>query len=383
MYKRLLTHPFRQDKSIFLFGPRGTGKTTLLQSFIKQSIYIDLLDFTTYRDLLANPSRLRNQIPENYKGWIIIDEVQKIPALLNEIHRLIERDHVKFILTGSSARSLRKKGVNLLAGRALTYHLFPLTACELSANFSLTKSLQYGHLPAIFSEPSPQEYLQSYLQTYLKEEIIQEGITRNLTAFSYFLEVVSFSQGSLINSTEIGKEIGIDRKTVENYLCILEDLLIATRLTVFSRKAERRLVTHSKFYFFDAGVFRHIRPQGPLDKPSEIDGATLETLIFQEIIAINHYFQYEYSINFWRTSAGAEVDFVLYGPHGLIAIEVKNSAKIHTRDFKSLKLFQEDYPMAKLFLLNRGSRKEYFDNIQVWPVEEFLKSLREILEQPT
>jgi len=379
MLERLFDKPLHGTKSFFLFGPRGTGKTTLIKSIVEDNIYIDLLEYETYKDLLANPGRLQHLIPDNYTGWIILDEIQKIPALLNEVHRLIESSNQKFILTGSSARSLRRKGVNLLAGRALTYHLYPMTAAELKEEFSLNSSLTYGHLPAIFSEPSPEEYLKSYLQTYIKEEVLQEGLTRNLSAFTHFLEVASFSQGSILNTTEIAREVGVDRKTIDGYFTILEDLLIADRITIFSRKSKRRLVRHPKFYFFDVGVYRNIRPKGPLDSPREIDGISLETLVYQELCAINHYYQYDYNIHYWRTSNGTEVDFILYGPRGLKAIEVKNSPRVSKRDLQGLFAFNHDYDVAKSYFLYRGTRKEYYDSLEVWPIDEFLKFLPEIL----
>src|SRR3990167_3030677 len=205
MYSRLIEPPV--DKSFFLFGPRGTGKTTWVKSKFPKAIYLDLLEAELFNDLLASPQRLENLIPENFDDWVIIDEVQRVPELLNEIHRLIEKNKYKFILTGSSARKIRRKGVNLLAGRALSYHLYPLTVQELGKDFDFSRSLTYGQLPCSYTEENPKAYLESYVKTYLEEEIRYEGLTRNLGAFSRFLESASFSQGSVLNISSVDRKI--------------------------------------------------------------------------------------------------------------------------------------------------------------------------------
>ncbi|MBM4177263.1 ATP-binding protein, partial [Candidatus Gribaldobacteria bacterium] len=263
MYSRIIKPP--KNKSFFLFGPRGTGKTTWLKSSFPKAIYLDLLEAELFNDLLANPQRLENFIPNNFKDWVILDEAQRVPALLNEAHRLIEKRKIKFILTGSSARKLKQKDVNLLAGRALTYHFYPLTSLELKEDFSLEQSLQFGSLPATLSESDKKKYLESYVSTYLREEIQQEGLTRNLGAFSRFLETASFFQGQVLNMSEIARECACHRKVVENYFSILQDMMIGDFLYVFSKKAKRRLILHPKFYFFDTGVYRTLRPTDPLD----------------------------------------------------------------------------------------------------------------------
>ncbi len=380
MYSRLLKKPLQNQKSFYLFGPRGTGKTTWSHQCCPESVYIDLLEGSLYNTLLARPERLEKLIPPNNKEWIVIDEIQRVPTLLNEVHRLIEKFQYKFILTGSSARNLRKKGTNLLGGRALTYHMYPLTAVELGSDFILDNSLKFGHLPSIFSEERPMEYLKAYVQTYLREEVLQESLTRNLQGFARFLEIASFSQGSVLNITAVSRETGIERKTVSNYFTILEDILLADRLPVFTKRAKRRLMSHSKFYYFDAGVYRALRPSGPLDSPEEIEGAGLETLLFQELKSINEYFSLDYSLYYWRTSTGLEVDFVLYGPGGLLAFEVKHSNRFSNRDLNGLRAFKKDYPEAKCFFLYRGERKEYWNDIEILPVQQALPSLPEILE---
>ncbi|MDL1967052.1 MAG: ATP-binding protein [Deltaproteobacteria bacterium] len=380
MFSRLLKIPVDNNKSFFLFGPRGAGKTTWIKSIFSEAVYFDLLKFDFYNDFLARPDRLENLIPPGFQNWIILDEIQRIPELLNEVHRLIETFHYKFILTGSSDRTLRKKGVNLLAGRALTYKMYPLTAVELGDSFCLKKSLAWGHLPSILYEKNPNLFLKAYVQTYLREEILQEGLTRNLGSFSRFLETASFSQGSVLNISEIARESGIERMRVTNYFSVLEDLLLSTSLPVFTRRAKRRMISHPKFYFFDVGFFRTLRPMGPLDSPQEAEGPGLETLCFQELSAINDYYNYEYNLYYWRTSNGVEVDFILYGPKGLLAFEIKRSSRIAKKDLNGLKSFANDYPEAKLYMLYGGSRPEYVDNISILPVEKALKELPSILQ---
>ena len=374
MYSRLLKKPLETNQSFFLFGPRGTGKTTWLKNQLKNSIYLDLLKPNLYQELLAHPENLTNFITHE-NSWIILDEIQKIPMLLNEVHRLIEAKNYRFILTGSSARSLRKKGTNLLAGRALLFHLYPLTVLELQTDFDLKKSLNYGHLPMVFKTKNPKEFLESYVQAYLKEEVLQEGLTRNIGNFFRFLEVASFSQGSVLSISEVAREAKVERKVVEGYFQIWEDLLIARRLPVFTKKAKRRLINHQKFYFFDVGVYRTIRPHGILDNAEEIDGSALETLFLQELTALNDYFGFDYQIFYWRTASQLEVDFVLYGPKGFIAIEIKRSRAVHSKDMHSLKAFAEDYPEAQLYLFYGGSEQQKIDDINVIPIEDALKNL--------
>ena len=379
VFERSIGRPLESRKSFFLFGPRGTGKTTWLKHRLPEALFVNLLQSEFYNRLTANPGHLRQLVPPGHTGWTIIDEVQRIPALLNEVHDLIETSELRFVLTGSSARTLRRKGVNLLAGRALTYRMHPLTVAELGDVFNLRDSLQLGHLPARFSESDPGKYLEDYVQTYLREEVMQEGLTRNIGHFSRFLEVASFSQGATVNISATAREAQITRPVAESYFSILEDLLIAVRLPVFSRKAKRRLITQTKFYFFDVGVFRSIRPVGPLDSDAEIDGPALETLVLQELRAVNDYHGLDYRIHFWRTRSGLEVDFVLYGPNGLLAIEVKRSTQIQPRDTRSLREFRKDYPPARCFVFYGGSTPLYMDGVTVLPVEHALGDLRRIL----
>lgn len=279
MYKRLF-HLNSNTQSVFIFGPRGTGKTSWLKDNFGHALYFDLLSSTTYTEFLGNPSLLEARIPSQHSDWIIIDEIQKIPALLNEVHRLIESKKLKFILTGSSARSLRKKGVNLLAGRALTSHMHPLIAEEIGESFDLLQALDRGLLPMAYQAEDYKHYLSSYVETYLREEVLQEALTRNIYLFARFLAAASFSQGSELSYTDIAREIGTSRQTVTNFFEILNDLLISIQLPVFSKRAKRELITQTKFYYFDVGVYLSLRPKGPLDSENERRGPALETLFF-------------------------------------------------------------------------------------------------------
>jgi uncharacterized protein len=379
LFSRTISSPLKSRKSFFLFGARGTGKTTWLRQHIPQALFINLLQAEFYNPLLANPGHLRALIPPRHTDWIVIDEIQRVPELLNEVHDLIESKRYRFVLTGSSARKLRRKGVNLLAGRALTYHMYPLTAAEQGDSFDLTESLRYGNLPARLSERDPARYLKDYVQTYLREEVLQEGLTRNLGHFSRFLEVASFSQAGLINISSVARECQVDRGVAENYFSILDDLLIAVRLPAFTKRAKRQLASHAKFFYFDTGVFRAIRPAGPLDSPAEIDGPALETLVLQELRAVNDYSEHGFEIFFWRTKSGLEVDFVLYGARGMIAIEVKRSPRLDSPDLRGLREFKRDYPPARCFVFYGGKTRQYFDDIVAIPLGEALKDLDEIL----
>jgi predicted AAA+ superfamily ATPase len=380
MFHRLLQLSLKSKHSIFIFGPRGTGKTTFLKAILnpEEMIYIDLLDGPTFRELSGNPEILRERIPTRFSGWVVIDEVQKVPALLDEVHRLIESKKYRFILTGSSARKLRRSGANLLAGRAIRYTMHPLVLQELQFDFNLSFSLEYGLLPTVYSHEDPRGYLSTYVDTYLREEVMQEGLTRNISAFSRFLEVASFSQGQIINFTAIAREVGTDRQVIQNYFSILEDLLLSHKLPAFTKRAKRRLITTEKFYFFDVGVYRFLRPQGILDSVNEMEGAGLETLFYQSALALIAYHRSDAEVYYWRTANGVEVDFVLYGKESLVAVEVKHTKNARTASLTGLKHFKEDYPIAKCFILYLGEETLYFsDDIVALPFTEGLKKLQE------
>jgi uncharacterized protein len=368
------------ETSFFLFGPRGTGKTTWLGHVLPDAMRVDLLDAATFGELSLRPSRLIERIRAEKPEWVILDEVQKLPALLDTVHQsMSERSSTRFALTGSSARKLKRGGANLLAGRAVTRAFHPLTAEELGVHYRFEHSLAFGQLPTVYASKQPTDYLLSYVGTYLKEEVQAEALVRRLDMFTRFLQAASFSQASLLNVGSVARELGLERKTVSGYFELLEDLLLAARLQVFARRAKRALTSHPKFYYFDAGVFRTLRPKGPLDSVEETDGAALETLVFQELSASNANHALGYELFFWRTRDGHEVDFVLYGPRGLHAFEVKRSARVRPEDLAGLRLFAKDYPMAKTTLLHAGADRREIDGVSVLPFTWALPRLGSIL----
>ena len=381
MYQRFF-HLTNDQQSVFIFGPRGTGKTSWLKTNFKDALYFDLLSSTTFTEFLGAPELLESRIPSHYTGWVILDEIQRVPVLLNEVHRLIEERKIKFILTGSSARTLRRKGVNLLAGRALTCHMHPLIAEEIGQDFDLEKALIRGLLPMAYPAKHFKHYLNSYVETYLKEEVLQEALTRNITLFARFLVNASFSQGSELSYTTIAREIGTTRQTISNFFDILDDLLISIRLPVFSKRAKRDLIAQQKFYYFDTGVYLSLRPQGPLDNASEQRGPALETLFLQHVRAINDYDFLGYELFYWRTRSQLEVDFVLYGEKGLLAFEIKHTTRLTSQDFKGLKTFKQDYPMTCCFMVYRGDREYFEQDIHVTSMQSILFKLRSLLHDP-
>lgn len=305
----------------------------------------------------------------------------RVPELLNEVHRLIEKHKYLFILTGSSSRKLRKDGANLLAGRARVYHMHPLTAIEISAELDLTKALKFGTLPEAYFSDNPAEFLKSYAGLYLKEEVALEGMLKDLGAFYRFLEVASFSQGRQLNLLAISREVGVSRKVVESCFQVLEDLLVGIQLKPFEKRAKRQIATHPKFYYFDAGVGYQLRPKGPLDTDIEIFGVQFETLFLQNLRAIIDYFKFDLSVYFWRTTTGIEVDFIVYGESGLFAFELKSRAYVDRKDLKGLREFRKDYEMARCYLIYQGDFKEQIDNIDIIPLKDILFSLPEILRR--
>lgn len=343
-----------------------------------EALFVDLLSPEVCQRFSASPDRLRELVAGNAdRRTFVLDEIQRVPALLSVVHQLIESSPaLQFALTGSSSRKLKRAGVDLLAGRAVLTTCHPFMAAELGDLFNLEDALQIGLLPLVLAAEDREAVLRTYLALYVREEVQMEGLVRNMGGFSRFLEAISFSHATLLSVAEVARECAVSRTTVEGYVSILEDLLIAMRLPAFAKRAKRQLVGHDKFYFFDAGVFRSLRPKGPLDRPAEIDGAALEGLVFQHLRAWNDYSGQHNSLHFWRTRSGAEVDFIIYGETELVAIEVKNSAKITGRDLQALKAFATDYPEARTVLLYRGSEQFLRDGVLCIPCERFLKALQ-------
>jgi len=372
--ERFFTAPKR---SFFLFGPRGTGKSTWAESAFPDAITVDLLQPETFREYAARPERLRELLDANPKAKdIVIDEVQRVPSLLSVVHALTEqRRAVRFVLTGSSARKIKRADVDLLAGRALLRTLHPFMAAELGRSFRLEDALRLGMVPLVVRAEEADAVLRSYVALYIQEEVKAEALVRDVGNFTRFLEVASLSHATVLNVSNLARECEIGRKTAEGYLAILDDLLLAHRVPVFTKRAKRAVASHPKFYLFDAGVFRSLRPKGPLDRPEEADGAALEGLVMQHLRAWNAYRGEKNSIHYWRTRSGVEVDIILYGEEGIWAIEVMNSRQIRPQDLRGLKSFLEDYPQARPFLLYRGKERLKRDGILCVPCDEFLGQL--------
>ena len=362
------------DQSCFVFGPRGTGKSTWLRDRLPDSLYLDLLEPALHRSLSARPERLRELLAGSPgKETVVVDEVQRVPELLTVVHAVLEEPSPpRFVLTGSSARKLRCGGVDLLGGRAVHRTLHPFMAAELP-DFDLVRALRIGLLPLVVSASDPAGVLDAYASLYLDQEVRAEGLTRNVGAFTRFLEAVSFSHGAQLNVSAVARECEVERKVVAGYVGILEDLLLAFRLPVFRKRAKRATVAHDKLYLFDAGVFRSLRPRGPLDRPEEIDGQALEGLVAQHLRAWAAYSGHDAGVFFWRTRAGTEVDFVVYGESGLQAFEVKNAGKVYSSDLRALRAFREDYPEAETAVLYRGPDRLRIDGVWCLPVRDFLR----------
>lgn len=360
--------------SYFLLGPRGTGKSTWLLHNYPEAVRIDLLLGDEERRYSAYPEKIRDVVSGMKTGsTLILDEIQRVPRLLPEIHALIEsKKEIQYIMTGSSTRKLRRSVSDLLGGRALLRQMGPFLASELGEKFSLEKSLKSGLIPLIWESTNPEERLRNYINLYLKEEVQAEGLVRQIGDFARFLEVASFSYGSLWTSTDVGREASVKRATVDNYLQILEDLFLAFSLPVFSRRAKRKVVAHPKFYFFDVGIYKALRPRGILDSSPEIDGLALEGLIAQHLRSWVLSQEEPHSLSFWRTQTKLEVDFIIYGPKGFWAIEVKRSQNLGPDDVRGLKAFKEEYPEATCFFVAPIKRKENYRGFSIIPIEEFL-----------
>lgn len=348
-----------------------------------------MLEPDVLQTFLARPERLKERLAaEPTRKDIVIDEIQRAPELLNVVHSTIETNKdLRFILTGSSARALRRAGVNLLGGRAVHRTLHPFLASELGSEFRLGSALEHGLIPLIVDSADPRSTLASYVELYIRQEVRAEGMVRNLPDFARFLEAISFSHSGVLNITSVARECAADRKTVEGFITILEDLLLAFRVPVFTKRAKRETSSHPKFYLVDPGLFRQLRPRGPLDVRTEEEGPALEGLVVQHLRAWNAYRAGRNELHFWRTRSGVEVDLVMYGEDGLYAIEVKNSTQVHDTDLRSLRTFQSDYPEARCVMLYRGTERLMKRDVLCVPCEQFLRELdpdrAPIIEWPT
>jgi predicted AAA+ superfamily ATPase len=367
----------RPNRSFFLFGPRGTGKSTWVADSFPDALVLDMLDPETFRAYSGRAELLRDLVLGNPDTKeFVIDEVQKVPELLSVVHALIEeKKGLQFILTGSSARKIKRSGVDLLAGRALLRELHPFMPAELGKRFSLESALEHGLVPLVVASADAADVLRSYAALYVQEEVKTEGFVRNIGGFSRFLEAVCFSHGAVLNISNVARECEVKPKTVAGYISILEDLLLAFRLPAFTRRAVRKLAQHPKFYLFDAGVYRSLRPRGPLDRPEEIAGAALEGLVVQNLRAWNAYRGDRHRLYYWRTRWGMEVDVIVYGEDGLWAIEIKNTRRVNSGDLKALRAFKEDYPESHALFLYRGTDRLKKHEIMCLPCEDFLSKL--------
>lgn len=374
-HPRFFTAP---NGHFFLFGPRGTGKSTWLRQQFPEALFLDLLDPALERELQARPESLRERVGAMARpGAVVIDEVQRAPGVLTVVHALIEEKKRgrRFVLTGSSARKLRRTGVDLLGGRAANKSMHAFLASELGDAFDLQQALEFGMVPGVLGASDPRQALRAYLGLYLREEVKAEGMVRNLEAFGRFLEAISFSHAQPLNLANVARECQVSRTTVEGYLDVLEDLLLSFRLPMFQKRAQRQLTSHPKFFWFDTGVYRSTRPAGPLDRAEEIGGAALEGLVAQHLRAWIDYSDADARLHFWRTRSGNEVDFVVYGKGVFCAIEVKNHAKIHDADLRGLAAFGEDFPQAQRLLVYRGAERRRVDGVLCLPCAEFLAAV--------
>lgn len=375
MFSRL--RRFTHKHSFFLFGPRGTGKSTLLNNRFnhEQSLWLDLLDNEVESQFSANPSALHaivKALPDTIH-FIVIDEIQKIPKLLDEVHRLIEETDKVFVLTGSSARKLKHGGANLLAGRAFVYHLYPLSCFELGDYFNLDEALQFGTLPKIFSleeGEAKSAFLRSYGDTYLKEEIAGEQVVRRLPPFRRFLEVAAQCNGKVINYANIARDVGVDDKTIKEYFCILEDTMIGFFLEPYHNSFRKRLVEKPKFYFFDTGVVRSLtrRLSVPLVPQTAAYDEAFEHYILLEFVRLSSYFQPDYRLSFIRTVSDVEIDLVVERPgKPLLCIEIKSANAISEESISSFKRITKDIDDCEAIVLSQDRFLKKFDHVTCYP----------------
>lgn len=367
------------ETSAFLLGPRGTGKSTWIQENYKDSAVVyDLLNTSELIRLSREPSLLYQETAHlPFGSWVIVDEIQKVPALLNEVHRIIEEKKIRFILSGSSARKLRESGVNLLAGRALTYNLFPLVSKEVGFELDLGKQISFGMLPSSFLSANPKKYLQAYAETYLKEEIREEALTRNFGNFARFLEIAARQNGQLTNTTAIARDAGVARQTVQGYFEILIDTLIGFWIEPWKLKRTTKQVSHPKFYFFDSGVVRALSGRLPYPATPEESGPLFECFIINEIRAFLHYTELDYPLYFWRSQSGVEVDILLETAKGYVALELKNGTRWDKRFNRGMHRLSEELGknIVACFGVFMGERQLTIDNVMVYPALDFLRRL--------
>ncbi len=370
MYKRTLgLTDLLKKKSFFLFGPRGTGKTTLIKHTLSNATVIDLLESKTYRDYLRNPSILSEQ---KLKPIVVIDEVQKLPELLDEVHRLIESKRLTFLLTGSSARKIKRGGANLLAGRAWWAELFPLTSIEIP-DFDLLTYLNRGGLPVVYTSDEYVEELRAYTALYLREEIQNEALTRKIVQFSEFLELIALSNGEEISFQSIAGDCGVSPNSIKNYIQILEDTLLVFHLKPFTKTKKRKAISRSKLYFFDIGVTNSLANRGEILDGSELFGKAFEHFILLEVRAFLSYARKNIKMFYWRSTSRFEVDLILDDKW---AIEIKSSKSIYDKHLKGIRALKEEGNIENFAVISCDQNERTTrDNIVIFPWKVFLDKL--------
>jgi len=356
-------------RSLFLLGPRQTGKTSLIRNTLRDAQVYDLLDTSVFLTLSQHPGRLGEELGPRDR-IVVIDEIQRLPTLLNEVHRLIETRSVRFLLTGSSARKLRRGGVNLLGGRARTKYLHPLTWKELGSRFDLARAVARGLLPSIYFSDDPQADLDAYAGLYLQQEIVAEGTTRNVPAFSRFLKVAALCNGTIVNFTNVANDAQVARTTVYEYFEILKDTLVLHELPAWRKTTTRKPLASSKYYFFDVGVVGAL--QGRTVRPGTPEfGQAVETFLMHELGSYRDYSSGE-ALSYWRSTSGFEVDFII-GDH--TAVEVKAKKNVSPQDFKSLRALAEEKRLKRYLCVCLEPRTRNVEGITILPIERFLEGL--------
>ncbi|MBR4364437.1 MAG: ATP-binding protein [Prevotella sp.] len=373
MLKRIFQLDKEIESSIFLFGGRQTGKTTILRQQFPNAIFFDLLNTSVKSRLQRRPVVLYETLKDKPAGTlVIIDEIPEIPELLNEVHRLIVERQLIFILCGSSARKLKRKGHNTLGGRALPVYLYPLVSAEIP-DFDIDRAVNYGMLPPHYLAKNPSRLLTGYIDVYLKEEIKEEALVRNLDAFHRFLEVAAFTDGEIINNNNIAQECGVHATTVNSYFDILEDTLIGYRIPAYTKVMQRRLVQAPRFYYFDIGITNHLLHRKDLVRGTADYGHAFEHLVVQELVAYLHYTHSEERLSYWRTYTGIEVDVIIGDAR--IAIEIKSAEEIQSKHLKNLKIFAEEHPQSRLIVVSLDVFTRRIGNIECLYVMDFFQKL--------
>jgi predicted AAA+ superfamily ATPase len=356
-----------------MWGARQTGKSTLLKQLYPGALWFDLLMSDVYRRLVNQPELLRQLVLANGKdGVVVIDEIQRIPELLNEVHWLMSNTKVQFVMSGSSARKILRSGANLLGGRALRYELLPLVSPEVT-DFDLLRALNHGLLPRHYTVENPNKLIASYIGNYLRDEIVNEARLRNVQVFSQFLEAAAFSNGEMVNYSNIAADCGVSAPTVKEYFQILNDTLLGRFVPSYQKKPKRRVIAAPKFYFFDVGVANHLLKRGKIVPGTEHFGSAFEHFIYQELYAHSSYSGLDYRISYWRTASQIEIDFVLGDNE--VAIEVKGSSNVSERHLKGLKSFMEEYTVKHAILVCNESMPRKYGNIWILPWNIFLQNL--------